>query len=141
MQSEKPREAKKAQENKIFAQPTPAQGLYMATKKREDQSVAAKLSDEAQDGMDNGFFSQFLHNWVENVSAIYEPAPNPNRCAPVLGVSFDQGTVGEISVYHSCGPAADQLFINAVRAAKRDPTPTSWQGREIPLIFYAGYKH
>lgn len=113
----------------------------MATKKREDQSVAAKLSDEAQDGMDNGFFSQFLHNWVENVSAIYEPAPNPNRCAPVLGVSFDQGTVGEISVYHSCGPAADQLFINAVRAAKRDPTPTSWQGREIPLIFYAGYKH
>jgi hypothetical protein len=141
MQSEKPREAKKAQENKIFAAPVPQQGLFMATKKREDQSVAAKLSEEAVDGMDSGTYSEFLHQWVEAVQAIYNPPPNPSKCAPVVDVMFDETHVGDITVRRSCDPVTDRLFMEAIRNAHRPPTPTSWQGHEIPLIFFAGLKH
>ena len=139
MQSEKPQEAKKAQENKLFAKPTPDPGLFMATKKREDQSVAAKLSDEVRDGMDSGVYSQFLHDWVEGVEAIYNPPDD--RCTPILTFNFTSGHVEDIDVRRSCGEAIDQMFISAVRNARRDPTPTSWQDIPIPLIFYAGIKH
>jgi hypothetical protein len=141
MQSEKPREAKKAQENKLFAQPVPQQGVFMATKKREDQSVAAKLSDEVAEGIDSGTYSEFLHQWVENVSAIYDPAANAAQgCAPVMEVVYHNGHVENVQPARSCGEASDRLFEEAIRNSIKPPMPTSFANEVIPLIFYAGMK-
>jgi len=141
MQSEKPREAKKAQENKLFAQPVPQQGVFMATKKREDQSVAAKLSDEVAEGIDSGTYSEFLHQWVENVSAIYDPAANAAQgCAPVMEVVYHNGHVEDVQPARSCGEASDRLFEEAIRNSIKPPMPTSFANEVIPLIFYAGMK-
>ncbi len=142
MQSEKPQQAKKAQENKLFAQPVPQQGVFMSTKKREDQSVAAKLSDEVAEGMDSGAYSEFLHQWVENVAAIYDPTANAARgCAPVMDVLYHNGHVEDVEPHVSCGAAADRLFADAIRNSVKPPMPTSFANEAVPLIFYAGYKH
>ena len=127
MQSEKPREAKKTQENKIFAQPVPQQGLFMATKKRDDQSVAAKLSDEAAEGVDSGVYSEFLHQLVENVSAIYDPAQNALRgCAPVMDVVYHNGHVEDVEPRQAAArtPTGCSRKLSVIRSNRRCRLPS-----------------
>ena len=140
MQSEKPKVAKKAEENKLFAKPVPQSGTFMAAKKKEDNSVSARVGSEAQDGVDSGIYSEFLHQWVENVKALY---PNPvvneaieESCGLAFQVQYNNGHVEEIQPADRCGNPSDQAFYNAIRQAARPPMPTSFANQHITFIFY-----
>ena len=140
MQSEKPKVAKKAEENKLFAKPVPVPGTFMAAKKKEDNSVSARVGSEPQDGADSGLYSEFLHQWVENVKALY---PNPvvneaveEACGLAFQVQYNNGHVEDIQPGDNCGNPSDQAFYEAIRRAPRPPMPTSFANQHITFIFY-----
>lgn len=140
MQSEKPKVAKKAEENKLFAKPTPAPGSFMAAKKKEDNSVSARVGSEPEDGVDSGAYSEFLHQWVENVKQLY---PNPivneaaeDPCGLAFEVEYNNGHVEDIESRDNCGNPSDQAFGNAIRNAPRPPMPTSFANQHVTFIFY-----
>jgi hypothetical protein len=136
LQSEKPREAKKAAENKLFVKPTPAPGEYMSTPKKEDESVAAKLGSEPVEGVGSGVYSQFLHEWAVNVSAVYQPSGGEEDCRPTFDVLYRNGHVNDIEPVDACGAAAQRAFRAAIDAATRPPMPTSFADQDIIIRFY-----
>jgi hypothetical protein len=115
----------------------------MAAPKKKDESVAAKLGNEPQDGVGSGIYSEFLHQWAVNVSAVYNPSSNEEGCLPVFNVVLDEGHVSETEPARSCGPASDQAFASALRNAQKPPVPISWLQQQITIVFYAtgGGKH
>jgi hypothetical protein len=135
MQSEKPKVAKKAEQEKIMATPTPAPGFAIAVKKKTDERVAARLGSEAQEGVGSGAYSEFLHQWAMNVAAVYRPPPSESGCTPSFIVEYENGHVLDTQPEYSCGPASDQAFHDAIEAAPRPPMPTSFAGQQIPIIF------
>jgi hypothetical protein len=137
LQSEKPRIAKKAEENKIFAKPTPQEGTYMAAKQKKDESVAAKMGSEPEDGSGSGTYSEFLHQWAINVSALYNPTVSEDGCLPVFDVGLERGHVVEANPVRSCGPDSDEAFRTAVVNAPKPPVPISWLNQPIEVLFYA----
>jgi hypothetical protein len=138
MQSEKPRVAKKAEENKLMAKATPTQSSYMAIKKKEDQAVSAKLGSEPVDGVGSGAYSEFLHEWCENLTAKYTPVGD---CVPVFNVTYENGHILGTEPANSCGVGAAQAFAAAMDAAVRPPMPTSLGNQQITFIFYAPPRH
>jgi hypothetical protein len=143
MQSEKPKIAKKAEENKLFAKPVDRPGSFMAAKNKKDESIAAKLGNEPEEGVGSGIYSEFLHQWAVNVSAVYNPTSAEDGCLPVFNVELNAGHVAEAEPVRSCGPASDQAFASALRNAQKPPMPTTWQNQQILIVFYAtgGGKH
>ena len=138
MQSEKPKIAKKAEETKIFEKPTPRDSSsYMAAKTKKDESVAARLGNEPQDGSGSGIYSEFLHQWAVNVSAIYNPGSLQSGCLPVFSVGLERGHVIDTEPVRSCGAHSDEAFRVAVLNAAKPPIPTSWEGQHIDVLFYA----
>ena len=137
MQSEKPKIAKKAEENKLFAKPVDRPGSFMAAPKKKDESVAAKLGNEPQEGVGSGIYSEFLHQWAINVSAVYNPASTEDGCLPVFDVALNEGHVDSAEARRSCGPASDQAFASALRNAPKPPVPISWLQQNITIVFYA----
>ncbi len=118
-----------------MAKPTPAPGFAMAVPKKTDERVAAKLGAVPEDGSGSAAYSEFLHQWAMNVSAVYRPPPSESGCTPSFGVSYLNGHVVDIEPVSSCGPATDQAFHDAIEAAARPPMPTSFAGQQIPIIF------
>ncbi len=140
MQSEKPRIAKKAEENKLFAKPVPQTGTYMAAKKKEDESISARVGSTPEDGVDSGVYSEFLHQWVENVKQLY-PTPVVNEaveehCGLAFEVEYQNGHVLGIESHDGCGNPSDAAFGNAIRNAPRPPMPTSFANQHVTFIFY-----
>jgi hypothetical protein len=136
LQSEKPREAKKAEENKLFVKPVPAPGEYMATPKKEDQAVAAKLASEPVEGVGSGVFSEFLHEWAVNVSAVYQPTGEDTGCTPMFDVVYLNGHVNGIEPVAGCSSASERAFRTAINEAARPPMPTDFANHEIVIRFY-----
>jgi hypothetical protein len=139
MQSEKPKVAKKAEENKLFAKPVPAPGTYMAAKKKEDDSVSARVGSEPEEGVDSGAYSEFLHQWVENVKQLYPPPivddATEEHCGLAFAVEYQNGHVIDIQPHDDCGNPSDQAFGNAIRNAPRPPMPTSFANQHVTFIF------
>ena len=139
LQSEKPRIAKKAEENKMMAKPTPAPtGEYMAVARKQDEAVAAKLGSEPVDGVGNGVYSEFLHQWCQNIVAVYHPPPGTEDCRTSFTLVYENGHVDGIEPADSCSAVAERAFHDAIEEAPRPPMPTSFAGHQIPLIFYGG---
>ena len=138
MQSEKPRVAKKAEQDKLFAKPVPQQGSYSIAKKRDDQSMAAQLGSEPADGVGSGAYSEFLHQWCANLTAVYQAATD---CSPVFNVSYLNGHITGIEPANTCGVGAQQAFTTAMETAARPPMPTSFGNQQITFVFYAPVRH
>ncbi len=141
MQSEKPKVAKKAEENKLFAKPVQQSGTYQAAKTKKEESVSARVGNEPEDGVDSGAYSEFLHQWVENVKQLY-PTPPVNeaveeRCGLAFVVEYNNGHVVGIEPHDDCGNPSDQAFGNAIKDAPRPPMPTSFANQHVTFIFYA----
>jgi len=141
VQGGKARVAKKAQENKLFAKPVERQGTYQAAKKKEDESVSARVGNEEQDGVGSDAYSEFLHQWVENVKALYPIPPVDDRfeerCGLAFEVSYSNGHVTGIEPHDNCGNPSDEAFGIAIRNAPRPPMPTSFANQNVTFIFYA----
>jgi hypothetical protein len=135
LQSEKPRIAKKAEENKLFAKPVPHDGSYMAAKKKEDESMSAKLGSEPADGVSNGVYSEFLHQWCENLTAIYPVTVFDNGCRPAFNVGYRNGHVTDIQPADSCAVQVEGAFRAAMNAAEKPPMPTSLGNQDITFVF------
>src|SRR5262249_31765155 len=132
LQSEHPRVAKKAEpDTKIQARPDPIPGWAMAVAKKEDEALAARVGNEPEDGEGSGYFSQFLHEWCDNILAVYRGPPRHNendRC--FLVVQYLNGHVLDIAPDKSCrNPEIAEALTQAIRDAKRPPMPTSFGGR------------
>ncbi len=116
-----------------MATPTPKAGFAMTVPKKTDERVAAKLGNEAEEGVGSGMYSEFLHQWAVSVGAIYRPPPGD--CTPSFDVEYLNGHVLDIQPRESCGQGSDQAFHDAIEAAPRPPMPTSFGGREITIVF------
>lgn len=108
----------------------------MAVPKKEDQSVAAKLGSEPAEGVGSGVYSEFLHEWAVNVSAVYQPVSMEADCTPVFDVGYLNGHVLGVEPVDSCGAASEHAFRTAIEAAARPPMPTSFAGQQITIRFY-----
>jgi hypothetical protein len=118
----------------------PQSGTYMAAKTKKEESVSARVGSEPQDGVDSGAYSEFLHQWVENVKVLY-PVPPVNeaseeRCGLAFEVGYQNGHVLDIQPHDDCGNPSDQAFLDAIRQAPRPPMPTSFANQNITFIFY-----
>ncbi len=140
MQSEKPNVAKKAEENKIFAKPTPQAGSMMVSKS-DDQHVAARLGNEPEEGVGKGAYSAFLHEWANNIAALYNPPPTEDGCSPEFALIYYNGHVVETEPVNACGVASQQAFQYAIMNAPKPPMPTSFAGQQIPLIFWGAGRY
>jgi hypothetical protein len=136
LQSEKPREAKKAEENKLFAKPVPAQGEYQAVARKEDQAVAAKLGSEPVDGVGSGAYSQFLHDWAMNITQVYQPVGIEDGCTPTFDVEFQDGHVNDVEPMSDCNPAAERAFRAAIKSAHIPPPPIGFLNYDMHFMFY-----
>ena len=110
---------------KLFAKPVDRPGSFMAAPKKKDESVAAKLGSEPQEGVGSGIYSEFLHQWAVNVSAIYNPGSLQSGCLPVFSVGLERGHVVDAEPLRSCGAQSDEAFRVAVLNAAKPPIPTS----------------
>ena len=117
----RPKIAKKAEENKLFAKPVPKPGDYMAVPKKEDQRIAARLGSELVEGEGAGAYNEFLHQWSKSVSAAYRPPPTDDDCYPKVEVVYSNGHVLDVEPVTSCGPAVDAALREAVNSAPRPP--------------------
>jgi hypothetical protein len=135
LQSEKPRVAKQAQENKLAAMPVPQAGEFMSVPKRKDQQMQAKLGSEPADGVGNGVYSDFLHQWCENLQAVYQVVPFDD-CVPQFAVGYYNGHITDMQPINSCAATVERSFTAAMDQAVRPPMPTSFGGQQITFIFF-----
>jgi hypothetical protein len=112
----------------------------MAVARKEDQAVAAKLGSEPIDGVGSGAYSEFLHQWCENIVAVYHPPPNAEDCTPTFELVYENGHVDGIEPADSCAVVAEQAFRDAIETAARPEMPTSFANHQISLIFYDARK-
>lgn len=138
LQSEHPRLAKKAEENKIQAKPVPRNGWAMAVARKEDEQLEARASNvEDDEGEGSGYFSQFLHDWCQSVLATYRGPSGSDESGPCyMNVGYENGHVTDVQRGQSCGSeAVSDAFAQAIFNAPRPPMPTSFGNRHISLIF------
>jgi hypothetical protein len=108
----------------------------MAAKTKKDESVAAKLGSEPEEGVGSGAYSEFLHQWAVNVSAVYQRVPSDDGCTPVYEVTYQNGHVLGDEPRSSCGAETDRAFHEALEKAERPPMPTSFANQQITIMFY-----
>jgi len=140
----KPRIAEKAQEEGGTPQrrsaPVPQADLYAPLiPRKKDNQQAARLGAAPQDGEGNGVYSKFLADWAKSIQDYYNAAPVHYPCIPALLVGFERGHptfVEPDGPQASCGGAADEAMIAAVRNAQRPSTPVGFGSDQLEFIFY-----
>jgi hypothetical protein len=112
--------------------------MAMVAPTKKDESMAARLGSEPAEGVGAGAYSEFLHQWCVNLTAVYRPVDD---CTPVFNVSYLNGHITDIQPANNCGVEASTAFTSAMEAAARPPMPTSFGNQQITFIFYAPPRH
>lgn len=143
LQSEHPRVAKKAEENKIQAKPVEKQGWAMAVARKADEQLEARADKVPEEGEGSGYFSQFLHDWCQNIMAAYQEPAGPRQTENCyLSVGYYNGHVVDIGPGQSCeNGMIQEALADAVRRAPRPPMPTSFGGQHLELTLRLGSAH
>ena len=138
LQSMKPKVAKKADENKIQATPTPAPGFAMAVPKKKDEAEAARFGKVEEEGEGNGVYSQFLHDWLANILSTYKSGAEQYPCKPRVDIQYLNGHVLDAEPIDTCGGAADRAMVAAIRDAPRPPMPVGMANEQHGFTFIPG---
>jgi len=96
-----------------------------------------------EDGEGSGYFSQFLHEWCENIMGVYRGPPRTSEddgC--FLNVAYENGHVGDIEPGKPCSnPNIRDALAEAIRNAHPPPMPTSFGNRPLEFEFWLAPKH
>ena len=135
LQSERPRvSTKEATEGRLQDQPPDSRGLPVSPQKSKDDRIAARLGSQPEEGVGTGYYNAFLHQWAENVAAIYQPTVPLGSCRPSFAAGYNNGHITELEPITSCG-AADDAFRRAIERAARPPMPTTFANRHLVIQF------
>lgn len=94
-----------------------------------------KPGNPVKDDAASGVYSEFLHEWAVNVSAVYKRVPSDEGCRPSYTIVYENGHVLGADPAKSCGPDSDRAFLEALEIAPRPPMPKSFANQQITIIF------